>query len=66
MHRDLKLDNVMVNIEEDEMTGELEVVCKLTDFGFATHLDGHKEGTMSLCVGSLFAMAPEVLAYRYT
>ena len=57
MHRDLKLDNVMVNIEEDELTGELEVACKLTDFGFAKYVEGR---TYTLC-GTPEYLAPEIL-----
>ena len=37
MHRDLKLQNVMVNIEMNN--GVPEMVCKLTDFGFSCVLE---------------------------
>ena len=37
MHRDLKLQNVMVNIEMHK--GVPEMVCKLTDFGFSCVLE---------------------------
>ena len=34
IHRDLKIENIMVDIEES-VTGSPELVLKLTDFGFA-------------------------------
>ena len=39
VHRDLKMENVMVEIEADE-DGNQVIICKLTDFGFATLLEG--------------------------
>ena len=46
IHRDLKLENIMVDIEkeidkEDYISQKL--VCKLTDFGFATVIDNNKK-----------------------
>jgi len=38
LHRDLKMENVMVDVETNA-NGEKELICKLTDFGFACILD---------------------------
>ena len=38
LHRDLKMENVMVDIVCDE-NNHKEIVCKLTDFGFACVLE---------------------------
>ena len=57
MHRDLKLENVMMdwtNVKE----GKGELICKITDFGFATMIEKRKK---TLSVGSPVYMAPEVL-----
>ena len=55
MHRDLKLENVMV----DQHGGEM--ICKITDFGFAAEVSSEKESSM---VGTPIYMAPEVLQKR--
>ena len=38
IHRDLKLENIMVDMEENE-EGKTNMICKLTDFGFACVMD---------------------------
>ena len=38
IHRDLKLENIMVDVEENE-EGKINMICKLTDFGFACVMD---------------------------
>ena len=38
MHRDLKMENVMVDLETSP-SGDQEIICKLADFGFATVLE---------------------------
>ena len=65
IHRDLKLENIMVDIEkeidkEDYISQKL--VCKLTDFGFATVIDNNKK---TLSVGSPIYMAPDVINRKY-
>ena len=41
IHRDLKLENIMVDIEDADAEDELtkKIVCKITDFGFATMIE---------------------------
>ena len=39
IHRDLKLENIMVDIEDDEEELTKKIVCKITDFGFATMIE---------------------------
>ena len=38
VHRDLKMENVMVELEEDA-EGQSEIICKLADFGLSTILE---------------------------
>ena len=57
VHRDLKLDNVMVAYEAlDEHTTTM--VCKVTDFGFAQALDPQQK--FDLMLGTPVYMAPEL------
>ena len=58
VHRDLKMENVMIDIENDEQ-GEAEIVCKLADFGFATVLE--KGQTTRQKIGTPLYMAPEIV-----
>ena len=44
IHRDLKLENVMVDVEESE-SGHPELVLKLTDFGFSCMIEPEKKPT---------------------
>ena len=62
MHRDLKLQNVMVDVEINN--GVPELVCKLTDFGFACLLEENHMSSLKL--GTKLYMAPEIFtADRY-
>ena len=62
IHRDLKLENIMVEIQDDEETEMQKFICKITDFGFATMIESRKK---TLSVGSPIYMAPEVLNRMY-
>ena len=57
-HRDLKLENVMVTIEKTP-DGSAEMICKVTDFGFATAMDPSGKETLGL--GTTPYMAPEIV-----
>lgn len=62
IHRDLKLENIMVDIEDDEEELTKKIVCKITDFGFATMIEQRKK---TLAIGSPIYMAPDVLNSQY-
>lgn len=55
IHRDIKLENILI----DRQDGELRV--KLADFGMATRIGSQKR---SMQVGSMNYMAPEVLNFQ--
>ena len=57
IHRDLKLENVMVDIGSNEQ-GKPELILKLTDFGFSKVLETNKKETNKL--GTTLYMAPEL------
>ena len=57
IHRDLKLENVMVHIEPNEQ-GKPELILKVTDFGFSKVLETDKKETNKL--GTTIYMAPEL------
>ena len=57
IHRDLKLENVMVDIEPNA-SGKPELVLKVTDFGFSKVLETDKKETNKL--GTTLYMAPEL------
>ena len=52
----------MVEIQDDEETEMQNLICKITDFGFATMIESRKK---TLSVGSPIYMAPEVLNRMY-
>lgn len=52
LHRDLKADNILV-----EMTG----ICKITDFGISKRMDDIYGGAHTAMQGTVFWMAPEVI-----
>ena len=59
MHRDIKLENVMINMTKDE-TGRVVFQPNYTDFGMAELIkDGEK---VKLPVGTPLYMAPEILS----
>ena len=62
IHRDLKLDNILVNFELDQDKNNLNMmkaVIKLIDFGFATHLK--KSELCYSALGSPINMDPTIL-----
>lgn len=59
-HRDIKLENVM--LEQFERPGQLHI--KLTDFGFASNFRNPSNVTMSYSVGTPEYMAPEFTPAR--
>ena len=58
IHRDLKLENVLMDFS-DAYEEEGELICKLTDFGFATLMQQDEEA--SLQIGTPYYMAPELI-----
>ena len=59
IHRDIKLENVMVEMTPREDGGSSDMVCKLTDFGFSCVLD--PGSNLSLVLGTPLYMAPELM-----
>ena len=62
VHRDLKLENIMIDVEESA-DGQTNLVCKVTDFGFACLLDPRRPSSLS--IGTPMYMAPDVLNMKY-
>lgn len=60
-HRDLKLENIMVDIEK-QSDGASKIICKVTDFGFAVAMD--PSGKETLALGTPTYMAPEIVARK--
>ena len=64
LHRDLKLENLMVSeIEKDIVTGEEYFWIKIIDFGTAKIFEKNK--TEKAVIGSSYYIAPEVLKRKY-
>ena len=64
LHRDLKLENIMVSeIERDIVTGEEYFWIKIIDFGTAKIFE--KNRAEKAVIGSSYYIAPEVLNQRY-
>ena len=64
IHRDLKLENIMVSeIEKDIETGEEYFWIKIIDFGTAKIFEKNK--TEKSIIGSSYYIAPEVLKQKY-
>ena len=64
IHRDLKLDNIMINFDSESDMQNLNMMkakIKIIDFGFATKLSGVQDLTFS-AVGSPINMDPIILA----
>ena len=63
IHRDLKLENIMVNFDSEKDKEELNMMkakIKIIDFGFAIHLTDQHSLTNS-AVGTFLYMAPKIL-----
>ena len=64
LHRDLKLENLMVSeVEKDLVTGEEYFWIKIIDFGTAKIFQKNK--TEKTIIGSSYYIAPEVLRKKY-
>ena len=64
LHRDLKLENIMVSeIEKDIVTGDEYFWIKIIDFGTAKIFE--KNRAEKAVIGSSYYIAPEVLNQRY-
>ena len=64
IHRDLKLENIMVSdVEKDVLTGEEYFWIKIIDFGTAKIFEKNK--TEKSIIGSSYYIAPEVLRQKY-
>ena len=64
LHRDLKLENLMISeIEKDVVTGEEYFWIKIIDFGTAKIF--HKNKIEKAVIGSSYYIAPEVLKQKY-
>ena len=64
IHRDLKLDNIMVNFDnkaDKESLNMMKATIKLIDFGFATKLSADKNNLTFSAVGSPLNMSPTIL-----
>lgn len=59
VHRDLKHDNILVEIDAEHEDGSEFIVCKLTDFGMAFE-DDKQQNHNEICGTDTF-MAPEVV-----
>ena len=64
IHRDLKLDNIMVNFDSDKDKQNLNMMkakIKIIDFGFATKLSAEKNDLAFTAVGTALNMDPLIL-----
>ena len=64
VHRDLKLDNIMVNFDtklDKENLNMMKATIKIIDFGFATRLSAEKNDLTFSAVGSPINMDPIIL-----
>ena len=64
IHRDLKLDNIMVNFDSEQDKENLNMLkarIKIIDFGFATKLSAEKNDLTFSAVGSPINMDPIIL-----
>ena len=62
VHRDLKLDNILVNYNSEEDKNKINLLnadIKIVDFGFATHISN--VSLLTSCLGSPFNMDPRIL-----
>nr|XP_048316477.1 serine/threonine-protein kinase 33 isoform X2 [Myodes glareolus] len=68
VHRDLKLENIMVKSSFMDDNNEMNLNIKVTDFGLAVRKHGSRsEGMMQTTCGTPIYMAPEVInAHEYS
>ncbi|XP_027266142.1 serine/threonine-protein kinase 33 isoform X2 [Cricetulus griseus] len=68
VHRDLKLENIMVKSSFTDDNNEMNLNIKVTDFGLAVKKHGSRsEGMMQTTCGTPIYMAPEVInAHEYS
>ncbi|XP_020917922.1 serine/threonine-protein kinase 33 isoform X2 [Sus scrofa] len=62
VHRDLKLENVMVKSSFVDANNEMNVNIKVTDFGLAVRKQGRSEAMLQTTCGTPIYMAPEVIS----
>mmetsp|Transcript_4814 Transcript_4814/g.6364 ORF Transcript_4814/g.6364 Transcript_4814/m.6364 type:complete len:108 (+) Transcript_4814:527-850(+) len=61
IHRDIKMENVMVDLQPSSgETASADIVCKLSDFGFAC-MAGQSKDEEQLSCGTPLYMAPEMI-----
>ncbi|XP_040844909.1 serine/threonine-protein kinase 33 isoform X1 [Ochotona curzoniae] len=67
VHRDLKLENIMVKSSFIDANNEMRLNIKVTDFGLAVKKQGRSEAMMQTTCGTPIYMAPEVInAHDYS
>ncbi|XP_058161772.1 serine/threonine-protein kinase 33 isoform X2 [Dasypus novemcinctus] len=67
VHRDLKLENIMVKSSFIDDNNEMNLNIKVTDFGLAVRKQGRSESMMQTTCGTPIYMAPEVInAHDYS
>ncbi|XP_012509641.1 PREDICTED: serine/threonine-protein kinase 33 [Propithecus coquereli] len=67
VHRDLKLENIMVKSSFIDDNNELNLNIKVTDFGLAVKKQGRSEAMLQTTCGTPIYMAPEVInAHDYS
>ncbi|XP_008052769.1 serine/threonine-protein kinase 33 [Carlito syrichta] len=67
VHRDLKLENILVKSSFIDANNELNLNIKVTDFGLAVKKQGRSEGMLQTTCGTPIYMAPEVInAHDYS
>uniref|UniRef100_A0A8C3VZF9 Serine/threonine-protein kinase 33 n=1 Tax=Catagonus wagneri TaxID=51154 RepID=A0A8C3VZF9_9CETA len=67
VHRDLKLENIMVKSSFIDANNEMNVNIKVTDFGLAVRKQGRSEAMLQATCGTPIYMAPEVInAHDYS
>ncbi|XP_041585591.1 serine/threonine-protein kinase 33 isoform X5 [Vulpes lagopus] len=67
VHRDLKLENIMVKSSFTDDNNEMNLNIKVTDFGLAVKKHGRSEAMLQTTCGTPIYMAPEVInAHDYS
>ncbi|XP_004369676.1 serine/threonine-protein kinase 33 isoform X1 [Trichechus manatus latirostris] len=67
VHRDLKLENIMVKSSFVDANNEMNLNIKVTDFGLAVKKQGRSEAMLQTTCGTPIYMAPEVInAHDYS